>query len=136
TATATDEIEAGKINYAFEVTLLAKSVSRQDILLMGFQVDLTSANYGRTQYTNIDDRFFSLNAIKEGQVETLNRTLGPVSSSAANTELRSTSPTAEARVVFVQFLDGSIWGDTERAQAALDQRRATVNELERLLVVF
>jgi hypothetical protein len=44
----------------------------------------------------------------------------------------STAPTASVETVFVQFVDGTAWGDPESAQAAFDERRETLRELGKL----
>jgi hypothetical protein len=45
---------------------------------------------------------------------------------------RSSVPTASAEAVFVQFADGTTWGDSQSALGALFQRKQTLQELARL----
>jgi hypothetical protein len=85
-----------------------------------------------------DDNFFS-NLLQPGATDTLEESwrFGTASSGAESMpgEERST-PSANVSMLFVQFADGSTWGDSASARTALESRTDTVSRLMALESIY
>lgn len=82
-----------------------------------------------------DDRFFSNQLIEPGATLVLRDTNPGVPEIACciNPLAQTHEPSAEYRLEFAQFADGSIFGDRSQAQGSLAIRRSIVGGLRRLL---
>jgi hypothetical protein len=62
--------------------------------------------------------------------------LGPFGEPRSETELKPEEPRATTQIIFVQFVDGSIWGDPAKADDAFRDRVLTENELKLLIETY
>ncbi len=129
TVTSTDEAIKGWLQYSFEVNVSLTNASRKGILLIVVKMDITGLNGLGTHHTRSTDYFFTSDIFYPDTIETIYETVGPLAELQGQTEAQSEGPTANAKVAFVQFLDGSTWGDQSEGRDALQQRRETWNEL-------
>jgi hypothetical protein len=132
TVTATDEVVSGSLRFSFRTNISAANVSRKSILLVVVKMNLTGANGLGIKHTRSNDYFFTSDIFYADMVEAIQETVGPVGELLDKTETQTRGPTAIAKVVFVQFLDGSTWGDPVESRDALQQRHDTLIHLELL----
>ncbi len=130
------------IRYTYRVEGSVKNLSGKAVVLMIVHFESSGVHGPSLSEIYLEDHFFGSDVIESGNLENLRSSPSrfgdtmvdgqPVEYTAEDGAL----PTATAQVVFVQFVDGSTWGDAELARVALDDRKRTLEELRRLEVVF
>lgn len=129
--TTTDEMSSGSSNFSFRTNVSATNVSTKDILLLVIEMDILGmAGFGMKN-NEIDDYFFMQEAFKSSTTKLFTNTELPIGFKNDSPNPSSVSK-ATAKVMFVQFSDGSTWGASEHGRDALLQRRLTSRELARL----
>ena len=124
--------------YSYQVTASAANTANKDILLMVMHFEASAGNAPGLDDTYRHEYFFSSKALEPGVSESVHGSpliVSPpfVDGQPVWTSGPSTSePKATAQVEFVQFSDGSTWGDPEAAKDDLKARQATLQELELL----
>jgi len=119
--------------YTFKTTLSAVNVSDKDILLVIMTTNLTGTGKYDIHDTRVDDYFFTPNVFGRNETKTIDNLVGPLSEPEGPVELEPLEPRAVADVRFVQFFDGSTWGDSASGAGALQDRRSTWNRLKLLI---
>jgi hypothetical protein len=118
--------------YSFEGNLDLINASRKPILLIVARVDVVSTLPISLSYSEEDDYFFEPKILQPGSTTKLQRILGEFGEPQRSHASFASEPSARARILFVQFLDGSTWGDPESAERLLRNRKLSVNQLETL----
>jgi hypothetical protein len=120
--TTTDENAAETSpSFSFSTNIEARNVSDKDVLLLAVEMEVRGAAGFEIKNTDIDDYSFISEVLKPVATTHLKESVGPLGYQSG-VERRSTIPTVRARVTFVQFLDGSIWGSSDSGKKALSER--------------
>jgi len=127
-----------KMRYTYRTEGELQNLSNKDVLLTVIDFEASGVNAHKLHHTYLVDRFFSSGALQPGKTERImssSISLGiplingqPVPEEIDPEEV----PAATAEVLFVQFADGSTWGDPEEGSRSLSERRDALNELRRL----
>jgi len=119
--------------FSYQESLSIKNVSTKAILLMVVQFDATS---GPARDEKFSQEYFFGDALGPGQVEAHDFPAQRYGTPLVNGEpvpyQPDLHPTAEAHAEFVQFGDGSTWGDADAATNVLGLRQKTLAELDLL----
>jgi hypothetical protein len=124
------------IRYTYRVDGSVKNLTSKGIMLAVIEIKTKDVDGPPLDYIYENDMFFDSDVIEPGEVIPLNTCPFKSGGSSVSghpiwgTGPKNTSiPKASARVVFVQFSDGSSWGDAQAAQESLNTRRETLREL-------
>jgi hypothetical protein len=130
-----ETIAGNQVSSAWEENVTAKNISPKPILLLLGILDAIGP-YSDGGYELRIDRFFSQDVIPP-------QATIPV---ASGTTLRGAccinplgeaqDPKADFRVLFVQFLDGSTFGDPDSAQDVLKSRASALHDLRELIRAY
>jgi len=82
--------------------------------------------------TSQDDIFFSAQVFEAGTSRASNSSMGPCGRPHTEVESGQREPKATASVEFVQFTDGTTWGDSELAENILRLRHLAYHEVKLL----
>jgi hypothetical protein len=119
--------------FSYEESTSVKNVSAKSILLMVVHLEATSGPGSDERYSQ---EYFFADALAPGQVEVNHEPERKFGVAVVNGEplsyKRDPHPAAQAHAEFVQFSDGSTWGDADSAEHLLEARRQTLAELNRL----
>jgi hypothetical protein len=131
------DTQAGPTPYSFQATASATNVSGRDMLLVVVSFEVTGTHKFDLLETDQQDYFFSPHPLRPGaaqEFDSFSARYGPL---AGRTEPEHTEPPqATARLEFVQFADGSTWGDPDSANQTLEFRKETLTELNVLQKVY
>ncbi len=137
-----ESVHGNQLEWSWGQKVAVKNVSGKSVLL--FVVTLTeigrhskgqhAAPGGGPTYVLEDDRFFSDNLIRPGGSLTLRDTEPgtPEVACCINPLAENSDPTAEFYLRFVQFADGSTFGDPAEARDALAMRETILRGLREL----
>jgi len=84
----------------------------------------------------VEDYFFKPELFLPKSTVALNTSMFPQKQSAEAPKWKSSKVIADVRIVFVQFADGSIWGDLKQARQYLEQREKAWKELQLLATLY
>jgi len=119
--------------FSYEQSTSVKNVSSKSILLMIVHLEATSGPGHDEKYSQ---EYFFGDALAPGQVEVSHDPEQRFGMSVVNGEplpySKDPHPTAQGRAEFVQFSDGSTWGDADSAKDAFETRGKTLEELDLL----
>lgn len=123
--------------YTYQKDASVKDVSGKDIVLTVIHVLAYGPDAPGLDGTSVVDRFFSPDDLKAGKDEEMDRgemTFGaPVTNGKVLDETGANPhPTATAELIFVEFADGSTWGDRKTGNQKLLVRAETLRELKKL----
>jgi len=122
--------------YSYQVHASAMNASNRDVLLMVMHFEASSGRAPGFDLTYQREYFFSKNPLESGASETVDGSpssfSGPIVNGVPSIATAKSTPEATVQVEFVQFSDGSTWGEPEAARDILKTRRAS---LRRLLVL-
>jgi len=125
--------------FSYGRSIFAKNTSQRAVLFMAIHIEATGAGGPPDDFTYTEDYLFS-DPLQPGSVETRNfpaQSFGTsVNGNPKTCSRPDPEPTASATLEFVQFSDGSIWGDKDVAWFALDARSKAVSELDWLEHVY
>jgi hypothetical protein len=143
TARLEQHATANQLEWSWGERIFAKNASHKEILLFIATLnELGGRGNGQRAapgdgptYEIDDDRFFSETVIKPGESLVIRDTVpGTQNVACCINPLDATeAPRAEFRLIFVQFSDGSTFGDSEQATEALAARNTIMNGLRELL---
>jgi hypothetical protein len=124
----------GNPRYSLEVKASAVNVSGKDVLMMIVEQDISGLSLIDVHGPWSQEYFFSPEILSFGTAENFNDVIGPFGTEGAADETSAGpgQPRAVFSVVFVQFVDGSMWGNMEKAKLTLEERRSTLNMLKSL----
>ena len=132
TVDSKDDISAEKPRTSFMVRAELTNRSGRDILLAIVRMEMKSTNGFEANHTRINEYFFSSDVFRNGATEAFQDIVVPLEHIDNENMGHPTRPKASARVAFVQFLDGSTWGESEDADEVLLERQETWRELRSL----
>jgi hypothetical protein len=119
--------------FSYEQSTSVKNVSTKSILLMIVHLEASSGPGHDEKYSQ---EYFFGDALAPGQVEANHDPKQRFGAAVVNGEplpyKRDPHPIAQARAEFVQFSDGSTWGDADSAEGVFETRRKTLEELDLL----
>ncbi|HKF49155.1 MAG TPA: hypothetical protein VKB38_17485 [Terracidiphilus sp.] len=122
------------IRYTWRVEASIANMSDKDVVVSVVHFEARGINAAGLDDQRSDERFFGQKNLQAGGVENISGSvrLGaptlngkPVSEEVAP----DTMPAASAEVTFVQFVDGSTWGDADIGRRLIRERTNTLNEL-------
>jgi hypothetical protein len=120
--------------YSYQVKASATNVSNKRILLMVIRFEANGGTGPGYDSISRRDYFFFPNVVQPGAVENVDQ--APISfddpvvdGSPAVENATQSRPAATARVEFIEFDDGSIWGDAETATSEFEHRQRTIRQL-------
>ena len=117
------------VRYSYHTHLSATNESGKSILLLIVSIDIE----GQGILTDIRDYFFARALFEPNAKEEFDRFATPFPTSNVVNQGNPEIPKATARVVFVQFADGSSWGDrNDNAQNTLRDRWLSWQKLRSL----
>jgi hypothetical protein len=131
---------ANPIVRTYEVEATVKNVSEKDVLSWSL---LVRTSDGMLHFTSLHDYFFTGDVLVPGGSARI--ISGPISLVAhpqgdipTREERRSSdrAVTASAEIEFVQFQDGSTWGDSDVETRAFQARSATLRKLQSLQRIY
>jgi hypothetical protein len=133
--------DASKVIRSYQVESHFHNVSNKDVSLIIAHF-ATTVSGPALNFMYQKDFFFSLNALRKGhsedfRSEVVRLKFAPVNQLPHTLERDDGVVTAaSAEVLFIQFADGTNWGDSEDAQDALIERQKTLQELDNLEAIF
>lgn len=116
---------AERVEYSYVLHLSEHNISTKNIVLTGIRVDITDPEAGERGLLQVDDYFFRQDLFRSAGI--YNWTFHFVPFSRSRPTDRQPAPTAQ--LVFVQFEDGSTWGDVNAIQKPLSERNETLQKL-------
>jgi len=122
------------------VHALARNVAKNKISYWSVGFETTGSEPG-LNFTQSNDYFFTGDVFAPGQTAKvlscpIRLVIRPANEEPPAERGDSTAPTASARVKFVQFSDGSTWGDRDDAAQVHQLRRATRDKFESLQKLY
>jgi hypothetical protein len=131
---------AAALRYTYLIDGSMTNVSSKEILLTIIHISDTGVGGLGLNHTVAVERFFGSNDLNPGGVEGINHSpirLGPAVSAGSVPAETATSPSATtAELVFLQFADGSTWGDPDAGREQLSVRTKTLGELHKLGLIL
>lgn len=131
--------DASRAIRSYQVNGKFHNISNKDVALIIVRFASDDKSGPNLDLTYQKEYFFSVSPLGKAGSDDFSSALvrlkfgPPVSQPAQQSQLdASATPTATAETVFVQFVDGATWGDSEAAEEALAERRETLRELGRL----
>jgi hypothetical protein len=119
--------------YSFESDIEMTNVSSKPILLMTVTLDIACTLPVGLKYSEEDDYFFESKMLQPGSMAKLQRVLGRFGEPSRKEDFTNeVNPSARSSVAFVQFSDGSTWGDAAAGERLLRNRQLSLKQLETL----
>jgi hypothetical protein len=137
-----EDDDSDAIPYTYKVKGSVTNISSKPVVLAVVHFGSRDVKGPTLSFTYEKDYFFDSRFFMPGTADTVRSSLLRLGRSkidgqpAADEAAGNSTPTATAKVVFVQFLDGSTWGDTGLAIEPLRIRNKTVEELGRMRQVL
>jgi hypothetical protein len=126
------------IRYTYRPEGSIANVSGKGVTLFVIHFEAGGVNAPGLDYTYDEERFFGLDILEPGKTESIHNSPVRFGASTINGQPvpedvgPDAVPAATAEVTFVQFVDGSTWGDPEAGHKSLIVRTQTFHELTRL----
>jgi hypothetical protein len=121
------------LRYSFEGDVEMTNISGRAILLMIVDLNIVSTLPISLDYLEEDDYFFEPKMLEPGSIAELQRRLGRLGEPSRKDDFtKEVKPSARAKVLFVQFSDGSTWGDAAAGERLLTNRQLSLKQLELL----
>jgi hypothetical protein len=118
----------------------AKNVSMKGISAWSGSIETTGGIGPELNLSESHDFFFTGDVIAQNGADGVQscptRLVLGVGNGKSSTDTTAPAPTASVRVTFVQFSDGSIWGDSDEAAKAHQLRRETLQKIQSLQQVY
>jgi hypothetical protein len=130
TVTATDN-GSGRLPYSLEKHFFVTNTSSRNIVLMITEINVTGMTKIDQHETRVDEYFFAAEVFEPGTTRMIDESFGPFGVTSDKVDSQPEEPGAVARIVFVQFADGTTWGDVA-TQYVMHDRVLTCKELELL----
>ena len=116
------------IRYTYRTQGSVANVSDRDVVLTAIHIEASGENAPGLDSDLVVDRFFGPTLLRAGQSEKID--MPPVSFETPTVNSSGPPiPVATAKVTFVQFADGSTWGDAEAGGRLIRQRTGTLWKL-------
>jgi hypothetical protein len=119
------------LRYSFEGDIEMTNISGRTILLMIIDLNIVSPLPVNLDYLEEDDYYFEPKMLEPGSIAELQRRLGRFGEPSRKEDFTNeVKPSARAKALFVQFSDGSTWGDAAAAKRLLTNRQLSLKQLE------
>jgi len=135
TITTIDSGPEVPFRYSWKIAASVRNSSTKDILLAVIKIQIDDPGKLRNDYTRDNDYFFMSDVFRSNTTQSIDQPLMRFGTSA-KFQVRKITPTAIARVSFIQFSDGSTWGRNSEGREILKERQLTLNKLLDLDRVF
>jgi hypothetical protein len=119
------------IRYTYRTEGSVANVSDRDVVLTAIHIEASGENAPGLDSNLVVDRFFGPTVLRAGQSEKID--MPPLS--FGTPMVNSSGPpirVATVKVTFVQFVNGSTWGDADAGRRLIRQRKFTLERFERL----
>lgn len=126
-----ETVAGNEVQSSWEENITAKNISQKPVVLLIGILDAVGP-HSHGGYAMIMDQFFSQHVIEPGDTVPLAEGTTERGECCINPLDKPRDPKAGFRVEFVQFLDGSTFGDPVSAKDALASRTLTRNFLRKL----
>ena len=127
------------LRYFYGVEALVKNVSDKDVLSWAVRFETSGGRASGLNFSYWHDYFLTGDALAAGAVESVHPSPSRFGAATVNgapithaTDSSTQATTASVRVEFVQFRDGSTWGDGDVETEVFRERRQTLDKLESL----
>lgn len=128
---------ANQFPFSCQKSFSIKNVSTRSILLMVVHVEATS---GPERDAHFSEEYFFGDALAPGELDVRDFPEQRFGATVVNGKTmpykKDPRPVVQARAEFVQFSDGSTWGDADAARNEFEIRRRTLAELDRLEHIY
>jgi hypothetical protein len=130
--------DASKSIRSYQVDGRLHNTSNKEVMLLIVHFAGNGTSGPTLNFTYQKEYFFSLNVLGKESLEDFHSAMvrlkfPPVGQPIQERQVEGSAvPAASAETVFVEFVDGTTWGDSELAQDAFDERRETLRELGKL----
>lgn len=137
-----EENPSEAIRYTYRIKGSVTNLSDKAILITAIHFDTVGLNAPNLNYEFETDRFFSPEVLEPGHAEEINPHPVPFEAPSVNGAAvpddadSDIAPTATAEVIFVQFIDGTVWGDLDAGGRFLVSRNRNLGELAKLDRIF
>ncbi len=132
TVTITETLSPdGTVHVSTSQNVVAKNISNKTILTLVVKLEVTPPYGGPQEYTREYECFFASDVIRPGDTHDLLQR-GPTHLEPYNLNEPAKPAEAEITVLYVQFLDGSVFGHRMFADHILSLRRIAWRHLKRL----
>jgi hypothetical protein len=121
--------------FSYRVDALARNVSNKKVMLLCIHFRTDGGSISGLDHPYKKDYFFSKDGLVPGLAEVVHSQLLSFGESIVNgipehvADPFALKPEATAKIEFVQFTDGSTWGDPDAGEDVLKVRRDTIDEL-------
>ncbi|HSA92046.1 MAG TPA: hypothetical protein VLE48_03475 [Terriglobales bacterium] len=132
TVTMSEQINADTLTYSFEDRISARNISDKTILTMVLWVEVFYPHGQIERDVRQYECFLAPDVIAPGQVEPIAKHGGGATVVRLGAERDSVPARAEIRAMYVQFLDGSVFGLPQFGEDILRLRHETFVTLKRL----
>jgi hypothetical protein len=136
TVAVNDEIVGEWLKFSYATDLSAVNISSKGVLAVVIKMHVRGINSTGMGSTLRKDYFFLPRGLEPNTEFSIHGTDGPILERRDRVVARRTRSKAVAKVAFIQFIDGSTWGDVDEAQGMLEERSLTQKELEFLEQVY
>jgi hypothetical protein len=134
-----DDDPTRRIRYSFQVDGHLYNNSGKDVVLIILHFSGRGALAAAVNLTYQKEYFFGLDPLEKGESEPFRTSRFSLGAATVNgqpiperEDKRRGAPGASAEIVFVQFTDGTTWGDSDSARDAFVEREQTLQELTTL----
>jgi hypothetical protein len=128
---------AGTLRYSIDTELSVTNNAPKPILLLVIKVDTRGVSKIDLHTTSERDLFFKSDITQANATDRLELHTGPFGEPQAPVEKSITQESKVlVKVTFVQFADGTTWGEPAAGRSALDERQAIWAELKRLMDIY
>lgn len=125
-----------RMQYSYEARLSARNASNKSILLYIMQLDVTMEGTGDRKLTRTEDYFFRPDLFQPDTIQTWIDRLPPFPDAPTAAVADHPTPIAKATLMFVQFADGSTWGNARTAENSFEQRHSAMQRLSFLAETY
>jgi hypothetical protein len=130
---------SNSLPFSYKVSFAARNVSAKSIVMMALHIDAMGLGGPGHDEKYLQDYFFS-DAVAPGDSDIHDSQQGSFGQSVNDKPMTCAepdpNPLASVKVEFIQFGDGSTWGDPAFAKAGFERRREMLAELDRLEHVY
>lgn len=134
TAEIGETLSGNEVRTSISYRVAVRNFSGRTVLAFAAQLQVFPSFGGPQQFDTNIECFFAADVLNSGQEDTLSQRFPAESVEPHDPNTSAQTPRAEFRVLFVQFLDGSIYGAESLGQPIMLRRRITwkhLRELER-----
>ncbi len=127
-----ENLAANEVRTSINYTVGVRNISGRTILAFAAQLRVVPSYAAPQAFDTSIECFFAADVINSGQEESLSQRFPAESVEAYSPGTSPETQRAEFRVLFVQFLDGAIFGAESFGQPIMLRRRITWNRLREL----